>query len=78
MHGRELFMETVILIFVLVAIIGGAIAYIVRAKKNGVKCIGCPAGGSCGQKMGGCSGCSSCSDGGSGCSGEGGSHGETK
>lgn len=73
-------METVILIFVLVAIVGGAIAYIVRAKKNGVKCIGCPAGGSCGQKMGGCSGCSSCSSEGCGCGcgGEGGGHGETK
>jgi len=75
-------METVILIFVLVAIVGGAIAYIVRAKKNGVKCIGCPAGGSCGSKKEGasCSGCSSCrSEGCScGCGGEGGSHGETK
>ena len=51
-------MENAILIFVLAAILGGAVAYIVGAKRNGVKCIGCSAGGSCGQKMGGCSACS--------------------
>lgn len=50
-------MENAILIIVLVAVFGGAIAYIVRAKKQGVKCIGCPAGGSCGQKCETCSGC---------------------
>ncbi len=57
-------MENVILIFLLAAILGGAIAYIVGAKKRGVKCIGCPSGGSCGQKKegscGGCSGCGGC------------------
>ena len=61
-------MENVILILVLVAILGGAVAYIVKAKQNGVKCIGCSAGGSCAQKKGkaseggcgcGCSGCGS-------------------
>lgn len=56
-------METVILIFVLAAILGGAITYIIRAKKRGVKCIGCPAGGSCGARGGSCSGC----HGGEGC-----------
>ncbi len=69
-------MENVILIFVLAAVLGGAIVYIVRAKKKGVKCIGCPAGGNCGQKKdgvscGGCSGCSSGSEG-CGCGGDGG------
>lgn len=49
-------MENVILIFVLAAILGGAIAYIIRAKKRGVKCIGCPVGGTCGKK-GSCGGC---------------------
>ncbi|MBR6537152.1 MAG: FeoB-associated Cys-rich membrane protein [Lachnospiraceae bacterium] len=54
-------MENVILIAVLVAILGGAIAYIVRAKKRGVKCIGCSACGICGAKKGGtCGGCSGC------------------
>ena len=57
-------MENVILIIVLIAILGGAIAYIVRAKKRGAKCIGCPAAGNCGAKKGGCTGC----HGGEGCS----------
>ena len=52
-------MENVVLIVVLAAILGGATAYIVRAKKKGVKCIGCPMGGSCGKKRGTCSGCTS-------------------
>ena len=61
-------MENAILIVVLVAILGGAVAYIVKAKKSGVKCIGCSAGGSCGRKKGvSCSGCSSCSSCNSGC-----------
>ncbi len=53
-------MENVIIIVVLVAILGGAIAYIVKAKRSGVKCIGCPSGGSCGQKKGSCGGCNGC------------------
>lgn len=66
-------MENAILIVVLVAILGGAVAYIVKAKKNGVKCIGCSAGGSCGGKkgdslQGGCGSCSGCNSGaGCGC-----------
>ena len=69
-------MENAILIVVLVVILGGAVAYIVKAKKNGVKCIGCSAGGSCGGKkeaslQGGCGSCSGCNsgsnDGGCGC-----------
>lgn len=35
-------MINVIIALVIVAIIGAAIAYIVRAKKKGAKCIGCP------------------------------------
>ena len=34
---------------VLVVILGGAVFYIVRAKKKGQKCIGCPNSGSCGK-----------------------------
>lgn len=62
-------MENAIIIVVLVAIIGGAVAYIVKAKKNGVKCIGCSAGGSCGTKKNGssCGGCNGCSSEGCGC-----------
>ena len=32
---------------ILVLLTGSAVAYMITAKKNGVKCIGCPAGGSC-------------------------------
>lgn len=45
--------STVIIIAVIVAILGGAISYIVRAKKKGVRCIGCPAGSSCDGHCGG-------------------------
>lgn len=43
-------MKDIIIIIVLIAIFGCSIGYIIRAKKNGVKCIGCPMGGSCGKK----------------------------
>ncbi len=46
-------LATIICIVVIVAILGGAIAYIVRAKKRGVKCIGCPAGSTCNGHCGG-------------------------
>ena len=40
-------METVIVIVTLVLILGGAAAYLVRAKKKGRKCVGCPHIGNC-------------------------------
>lgn len=40
-------MDNLILLLVIAAIIGLAVAYIVREKKRGVRCIGCPAAGSC-------------------------------
>ena len=48
-----------VLVIVLLAIIGAAGMYIWKAKKNGVKCIGCPDGAKCSGK---CSGdeCASC------------------
>lgn len=46
-----------IILAVLAAIIGGVVWYIIRAKKSGKKCIGCPDGGSCSK--GGC-GCGCC------------------
>lgn len=33
---------------IIILILGLAIAYIIKAKKDGVKCIGCPAGKTCG------------------------------
>ena len=48
----------IIAIVAVVLIIGGAAAYIIKAKKSGKKCIGCPDSSSCSGK---CSGCSACS-----------------
>lgn len=38
-----------IVIAVIVLILGSVIGYIIRAKKNGAKCIGCPASKTCGK-----------------------------
>lgn len=53
-----------VIIAVIVLIIGSASAYIIKAKKSGKKCIGCPDGCSCSsnKNASACSGnCSSCS-----------------
>ncbi len=53
----------IIAIAVIILVIGGAAAYIIKAKKSGRKCIGCPESSSCGAKNrckgcpGACSGC---------------------
>ena len=52
-------MKDLILLLILAAIIGAAALYVYKAKKRGVKCIGCPAGG--------CSGCNGGCSGGCGC-----------
>ena len=46
----------VILVFVIALVIGGAIFYIVRAKRRGQKCIGCPYAKECGK------GCNRCAE----------------
>ena len=40
----------IIIILIIAVILGATIAYIVRAKKKGTKCIGCPAGDCCAMK----------------------------
>lgn len=55
---------------IVVAIVGSSLSYIIKAKKNGVKCIGCPdaqtccSGGSAGDAIhsckGGCGSCTGC------------------
>lgn len=40
-------MQNVIIIAVLIAIIAFAAYYIIKAKRRGAKCIGCPSGGGC-------------------------------
>ena len=43
----------------IVLIVGGAVAYIIKAKRSGQKCIGCPDSKTC--SSGGCSGnCQGC------------------
>ncbi len=37
----------IIAIVILALVVGGAIAYIIKAKKSGRKCIGCPDGCNC-------------------------------
>ncbi len=53
-------METgeIVAIVAILLIIGGALAYIIRAKKSGKKCIGCPESDSC--HASGCGGCGHC------------------
>lgn len=58
----ETIITNVIIIAVILAIVALAVVYIVKAKKSGKKCIGCPDSGTCGSKNseGGCSCCCGC------------------
>lgn len=54
----------IIVLLVIAAVVGGAAVYIIKAKKSGKKCIGCPDSCSCHkeQKKDACGGnCGSCS-----------------
>ncbi|MBO5220762.1 MAG: FeoB-associated Cys-rich membrane protein [Clostridia bacterium] len=54
-------MGNIIATVIVVAILGAAIAYIVKAKKSGKKCIGCPDGCcTATKKEASCSGTCSC------------------
>lgn len=46
-------MTDLIIVIILLGLIGAAVTYIVKAKKSGVKCIGCPAGSQCAHKCSG-------------------------
>ena len=48
----------IIVIIIIALIIGGASFYIIRAKKRGQKCIGCPDAKTC---SGNCASCQICS-----------------
>lgn len=56
-------MENIIVAIILLAIVGLAARYVYKAKKNGHKCIGCPADCCCSSKSNGsecnctCCGC---------------------
>lgn len=54
-------MANAIAVIVILAIVALAARYVIKAKKSGRKCIGCPDGGCCsGKENGGC--CCGCSD----------------
>ena len=40
-------MADFILVILLLLVIGTAVGYMIKSRKNGVKCIGCPSGCSC-------------------------------
>ena len=48
-------MDNVIILAVIAFVVGAAAGYVRKAKKQGVKCVGCPDSGHC---SGNCSGCS--------------------
>lgn len=54
-------MTNLVIVAVLLLIIGGAVFYIAKEKKRGVKCVGCPAGATCAHKNG-ASGCNCSSE----------------
>ena len=48
-------MVDIIAILVIALIVGGSAAYIIKAKKSGKKCIGCPDSAACSGKCSACS-----------------------
>ena len=50
-------MKDFVAILVIVGVLGLAVGYIIKAKKNGAKCIGCSASGGCPSKNGGACNC---------------------
>ncbi len=54
-------MADIIIGLIIAVAIGLAIRYIYKAKKSGVRCIGCPAAGTCASKTKGQESCGGCS-----------------
>ena len=50
-------MTDIIAIGIVLIILGIATTYIIKAKKSGVKCIGCPDAKTCQSRSADCSGC---------------------
>jgi len=50
-------MVDIIALAVIAVIVGAAAGYLYKAKKRGVRCVGCPDADSCSGKCGSCSGC---------------------
>ena len=49
-----------ILAAVLLTLVGASVRYVVKAKKSGATCIGCPVDGGCSRNSGTDSGCCGC------------------
>lgn len=49
---REKNMADFLILGILLLLVGLAVRYIIKAKKNGTKCIGCPSSGQCGTSHG--------------------------
>ncbi len=45
-------MDNIIVIGILIVIIGAIIFYLIRERKKGIKCVGCPYAKQCGGKCG--------------------------
>ena len=50
-------MVNAVIVLVVAALVGGAVVYIRKAKKRGVKSVGCPDAKTCGKNCGCCGGC---------------------
>ena len=50
----------IITLVLIVGILGGAILFLYRARKKGVKCVGCPDSGKCAGNCTGCPGSCDC------------------
>ena len=50
-------MTDFIIAAIVLIMIGSAVVYMIKAKKSGAKCIGCPEGCSCSSKSENASGC---------------------
>ena len=55
-------MENILIIALVGLIVGLAAGYVYKAKKRGVKCIGCPDGAKCSGCCSSCSGCGGCNN----------------
>lgn len=53
--------DDIIAIAVIALLVGGAVAYIIKAKRSGQKCIGCPDSKTCSGNCAGCGGSHGCS-----------------
>lgn len=50
-------MENILILLVIGLILGLAAGYVCKAKRRGVRCIGCPDSGTCSGNCGSCPGC---------------------